>query len=654
MMPLLALLLVFDLEGLAALLWAFFTPSESSQVQLLWLSRERLVFVLFLLFILALLVVATLRFLHSRVRAEHWLVGLDGWLTSQPRLAPTLIGLSFLPVLISAGALAVLLTPLDYEAYHTWAPDTFPQLHSIVNALLPLLALVVVMCLQAAIFLGARYRRVLWSSGQWSWDRLAPWVLLLLSIAATGFHWLVLAFQLRFFVNIPAWYWIFNRVPFGAGDLWFILGALFFLALVYWLLIVKHQVAVGLVLVAALGWFLQIAVGLMGGGGIATLRERYFTTYHQVYLLGATGNDFTVLEGIRGYEQIYGSGAFTGTKPPGLMAFYVGLDHLVNGYPSAYDQAIRYERLANAVIWLFPVLAVSMVGLLYAFARRFLEDPSSLVQRTAPVLYVLAPSLALFTFFADQAVYPGAFLLGAWLTVLAIRRGSLMGAFLLGVILYIAVFFAFTMLPLLPFAGLYLLLHTWQVRPSRPVRRMLGTALAIAAGTLLMHVLSLALLNYNFLPRFQHAMAVNHNFDFYLRVGQHPPAGPESLTIRLGQIFGAAWVNNLDFAAAVGFPIYILFIAQAVRRAGRLIKDGAASGDIVLPSLLLGFLVLVLAGTAQGETPRLWLFWLPMVALLAACELEPHLRKRPQLLLALGVAQLVTLVLTFHFQDLRM
>jgi hypothetical protein len=143
-----------------------------------------------------------------------------------------------------------------------------------------------------------------------------------------------------------------------------------------------------------------------------------------------------------------------------------------------------------------------------------------------------------------------------------------------------------------------------------------------------MHVLARGLLNYDFLPRFERTMSINHNFDFYLRVGQQPPPGPEPLGVRLGQILGAAWINNLDFAAAIGFPIYIFFLAQAVRRVWRFIKGQAAHGDVILFALLLSFIVLNLAGTAQGEVPRLWLFWLPMVVLLARMSSNP-LSERP-------------------------
>ncbi|HSR19447.1 MAG TPA: hypothetical protein VLL49_00900, partial [Anaerolineales bacterium] len=400
--------------------------------------------------------------------------------------------------------------------------------------------------------------------------------------------------------------------------------------------------------------WLQFGPGLMSGGGTATLRERYFTTYHETYIRKASESNLPILESIRSYEQIYGRNMFTRTKPPGLMAAYIGLDHLVNGQPSLLDPAERYQRLSDVIVWLFPVLAMGMVWLLWAFSRRWLEDPSGLVARTAPVLYVLAPGVALFTFFADQAIYPAVFLVGAWFAAGALRRGSAGWAFLLGAALYAAAFFSFSMLPLYPFAGLYLLLQALGDRSPRRVSRFVLLSLALAAGTLALYVLSRALLNYDFLPRFQQSVSINHNFDFYLRVGQQPPAAPESIGVRMGQILQAAWINHLDYAAAIGIPIYLLFGVQAVRRVARFWRGGSRPGDIMLLALLGSFLAVNLAGTAQGEVPRLWLFWLPMVVMLAAHELAPHLRKRPQLILVLGLAQFITLGLTFHFQDLRM
>jgi len=564
-----------------------------------------------------------------------------------------MIPLVAVPLLISAAIWMVLSTPLAFTAYGSWAPDTFPLLYAVVKAILPLLCLLLLASVEVAAYLGWRYRSRLLTVESWPWTRVSSAVILLLIALATVFHWIILGFQLRTFVNLPAWYWKITPISFSWRDGWYTLGFLALFGLAGAALVLTRRIVAGLLLVIFLGWFLQIGVGIMGGGGFATLRERYFSTYHKAYVTQASQSHVTVIESVRRYEQLFAIHAFTSTKPPGLMAVYIGLDHLINGYPSAYTDEVRYERLSQVITYAFPLLALVIVPLLYAFGRRFLDTPSPFVPSVAPLLYVLAPNAALFSLFADQAIYPAVFLLGVWLIVSVIRRESLVWAFLLGALLYLFVFFAFTMLPLYPFAGLYLILHHWHSKAGGRWQQPVRLAAAIGLGTLALYLLFATLLHYDFFPRLERTMAINHNFDFYLRVGQTPPAAPESVSIRLGQIVKAAWINNLDFAAGIGFPLYILFVAQAMRRAWRFFKHGAASGDVILMSLLLSFVVLNLLGTAQGEVPRLWLFWLPMMAIFAAYELDAHAHRR-LLLFWLSIAQFITMVLTFHFQDLRM
>jgi hypothetical protein len=648
------LLLLFGLEGLLAFLWAFLAPAEIGGQVFLWLSPQRLLLAAGLLLISLAFFVAFWRARHAKSMAEALLGRVDGQLIDQGRLGPALLALTIMPILVAAAVTAILRTPLEYQAYRMWAPDTFPLLRSITVAAAPLLAFLALGCLETAIFLALRHRAVLTSSSTWSPSHIGPSALLLLIVIVTVFHWMVLIFQLRFFVNIPAWYWIFDPVPFGPGDLWYFLGALVLFGLAYWLLIVRHHLTAGLVLVFALGWFLQMGVGLMGGAGIQTLRERFFTTYHAVYVEKAAQGQIGILDGIRRYEEVYGSNTFTGTKAPGLMAFYNALERIINGSPSQFHHEIRYQRLADAVMLLLPMLAAGTALVLSFFTRQFLHDPSGRVQRVAPLLYVMAPNVALLTFFADQALYPLAFLLGAWICIAAVRPQSLAFSLALGVYLYAAALFTFTLLPLVAVTGAYLFLHYWRSRSVQGLRHIIWHALAVAAGALLLHLLARMFLNYDFLTRLQSGMTVHHNIDFYLRLGKQIPDGPEPFAVRLGQIFRAAWFNNLDLAAAIGFPIYILFFIQALRRCWRFLRSATSPSDAVVLAVLAGFVGINLVGSEQGEVPRLWLFWVPVIVLLAAYELDPHLRRQPRFALALGLSQLVTLMLTFHFQDLRM
>jgi hypothetical protein len=650
------LLALYVIEGLLAVAWTFFTPSESGSAVVLWLSRERLLLFGLTLFAWLVILGTAIWFWRSPAHTKSVQAGIDRYCLEDKRLAPVLIYLLVLPLLLLAASLRVVLTPLQYSAYRSWAPDTFPLLHSVVGAALPLILLASLMALELAAYLAMHYLQALVDRAFWSWRQTGPFLILLLAGTLTVFYWLVLVFRLRFFVNNPTWYWKFDPVAFNWGDLAFALVALLLLALVYWSLILRRRILPGLLVLFVLGYFLQLSVGLMAGGGFASFRDRYFSSYHKTYISKATQGSVTFIAGIRDYEALFGTRQFTNTKPPGLMTFYMGLDRLVNGHPSAYSDEMRFERLSALVATSFPVLAMFMVFALYAFARRYVPGRLGLVPALAPFLLILCPNLMLFSLFADQAVYPMVFLLGATFIIFVIQRQSVTWAFALGLFLYMAVFFAFTMLPLYPFVAIYLALSYWMNRRNNSLRRNIWMALAIGAGILLLYFLFRIFLNYDFFPRFAQAVSINHNFDFYLRVGRTPPGAPESFLVRLQQILGAAWLNHLDLAAAMGFPLYLLFLAGAVRLLGRLFKGAEAvrPGDIILAALLLSFLVLNVAGTAQGEVPRLWLFWLPMMVMLAALELEPYVADHPRLLLGLGVVQLITLFLTFHFQDLRM
>jgi hypothetical protein len=651
------LLVLICLEGLLAVLWTFLSPSETGSAVFLWLSPQRILLLAFSLALWLGILAATITFWRSPIHFESIHRKLDHWCLEQQRLGSFLIFLFVIPFLILVALLIVALTPLDFAAYRSWAPDTFPLLHASVGATLPLLLFSILVCIECGMYLAIRYRQAVIKAETWSWERIGLSLILVLITVTTVFHWIILGFQLRIFANNPAWYWKIKAIGFTWRDVGFSLAAMGLLALIYWMLILRRRVLIGLLLVFLLGWFLQIGVGIMAsgaGGGLASVGERYLSTYHKTYLSKASQNHTTILESIRRYEDLYGSRLFTNTKPPGLMAFYIGLEGLINGSPSAYSDDVRYARLSAAVTYIFPVIAMSMVFLLYAFANKYLPGRAALVSTTAPLLFVLCPNIVLFSLFPDQAIYPFIFLLGVWLTIVVIRRGSVIWGFLLGIFLYTAVFFAFTMLPLYPFAGIYLALNYWMNRKSRSLKQQIWIAIAISAGTLLLYLLFRLLLNYDFLPRFEKTMAINHNFDFYLRVGQPSPFQPETLSVRLGQIIGAAWLNNLDFAAGMGFPIYILFAVQSVRLLIRLFKGTSNTGDIILAAFLLSFIVLNLAGTAQGEVPRLWLFWLPMVVILAALEIEQYVQKKPAIVFILALIQFVTIVLTFHFQDLRM
>ena len=60
------------------------------------------------------------------------------------------------------------------------------------------------------------------------------------------------------------------------------------------------------------------------------------------------------------------------------------------------------------------------------------------------------------------------------------------------------------------------------------------------------------------------------------------------------------------------------------------------------------------SGTAQGEVGRLWMFWVPVVVLLAAKELKPWVARDRRVLLGVLAVQVIMVFLTHYFQDLKM
>jgi hypothetical protein len=652
MKPIKALLIYNCMAGFIALAVTLLVSSQGRHFALGQLNSSRIVAIFVLVFLLFSLV-GTWWTWRSERQVESWLIILDKWFAEEKRLAPALLVLATFSLVGFAAIAAVLLAGRDPGAAPLWAPATFSLLHTLVVRSLPLSLWGLGSLIGLGILLTWRYRANVRRRETWSWTHLAGVSLGLACIVAMLFHWMTLLFQLRFFANNPAWYWTIEFKPFTWTDLWYVLIAGLMSACLYWALFMKKNTGLALLVIFLLGLFLQVGLEYRQGNGLTALRDKYFSTYHSAYPLNASQSHRTILETVREYEMLYGDRAFTNTKPPGLIAGYMWLERLVNGW-GKYTDDVRYTRFSWAITYGFPVISMSMVFLLYAFSRRFLEPSAALFPILAALFFVLSPNIILFPLFPDQAIYPLLFLSLVWLTVWTVEKQSFFWALLLGAVLYAAVFVAFTMLPLYPIALFFLGVSFLMNRKLWNVRDLLKVVLGIAAGSLLLYIVFLFAFNYDFLSRFGKMVAINHNFDFYLRVGQKIPDGPESLSTRVRQILNAAWINNLDFAAAVGFPIYILFMVYGIRLLLQALRKKITNGKGVLLALFLGFLLLNLAGTAQGEVARLWMFWVPMVVLFAALEVEGYVRKMPSLVFLLVLIQVGTVFLTYHFQDFHM
>lgn len=289
-------------------------------------------------------------------------------------------------------------------------------------------------------------------------------------------------------------------------------------------------------------------------------------------------------------------------SPPGLPLVYAGASRVFEQVPPVADALQRAfvplqcdnttllqfsaaEWAAAAVGLLMPVWASLAVFPLAAVARRMRLD----ALRLAP-LWALVPAVILFAG-SWNTVYPALSVaaFGLLLRGYAARRGAIwwLGAGLLSGLLTFA---NFSMAPLLLLLGLYALLrHVLNERQQRPAWFSLSVGAWFGLGLALPWLLFWALTGSA--PEDMLRVA----FDRHLALDR--PYVPW------------LWMHAWEWALLGGLPIVLLGLAALARwRPGRDVLPLATFGALIL---------LLLSGTARGETGRVWLFLIPF-ALLSA------------------------------------
>jgi hypothetical protein len=296
--------------------------------------------------------------------------------------------------------------------------------------------------------------------------------------------------------------------------------------------------------------------------------------------------------------------------------------------------------------------------LLYIFGRRLGQGEDALLPG---LLYTVLPNVILIPLFLDQVLYPLLFVLGAGLTLVAVQRRSFWIAVLAGTYIYLLVFMTFSLLAVGPLFAIWIAvavyrrcknerLSLWKgIRATRAIQLLLGASV----GLLVMFLVFRIFLGYDPITRYNKAMDVHRQFDFVERIHGSKTAGVADQTLRIGpaQVLRAAFLNNLEFAAAVGFPIFLLFLVYSLRLLITFLNGHPTLKEEAFGALLATFIALNLFGQTQGEVSRLWLAWAPMMVLFASSELSHLYRRRTLAFSFLVVLQLVTILLTFHFQD---
>lgn len=642
------------IEGLVALVLFLRVPSESENALFFGYSASRILLgglgmVVLLFFAFALVLSFWRPRWLDRVHGR-----LDEWISQGNRWLVVFTVFLYMAVI---GMLGILLfrSPLfqDYSTYAEIFKSTtalFETIRSVLFRAWPVLFWVLALTFQTGPFLALCFPEISFNRSTYEAGVAFNALLVLSVITLSVAHWIILAMQMRVFADIPGWYWDIVAKPFSLRDGLFILMLALSLALVSYVLNHPGQAKRSLLVIFALGWAVQVAFGVIEGQGFESLRLKYATSLHRSHALKASADDISLLETVRNYESLYGSTMFQSTKPPGTLVIYILTRYISNWINPQPTPEGRFLVLTTFEAYVFPFISFLVLFVIYQFSEELLPEEDRLLPG---ILYIFLPNVILLTLFLDQVLYPLLFISGAYVVIKMVEKRTFSLAILSGAFIYLCAFFTFSMLPLIPFALLYIGIDFLRNRPVRKVLDSLSLFLGILVGLGVMFVVFYYALDYNVLTRYQGAMKVVRNFDFLLRVdaprgAQLPNTG---FLLPPRYILSAFALNNTEFASAVGFPIYLLFVIQGVSIFLAFVKRKATPQHGILASFFATFLAMNIFAPIQGEAARLWLFWTPMVVLLAGFTVATRFKPNKRMIYLLVFLQLITIYLTFKFQD---
>lgn len=403
----------------------------------------------------------------------------------------------------------------------------------------------------------------------------------------------------------------------------------------------RHVLALMLLVVTSLG--AQYASLLLLGPNLETAIER-MDGGHGEFLASAHARRGSMLEAIRDYPELLERrelGIYAPSKPPGTLAWYGVIDAAsdndvlrILGAP-VRRLAMARPRLARladplaAASFLFPlttalvVLPLVLLGLaLTGRARAGFEGA---------LVWLSCPAVLVITHHTDGSLYALLATSAAALAALGARRDALLPSLAGGVCAALGIWCSFGLLPVIGLAvGAQLVvaldvdrLHGWRAIARRTVVH--GLSFAVGLGATLAGLVTSGLFR---APLESYERAMQYHWGW-----------------KLGFV-GGRWglTGGIEFWLWVGLPLFAVFLVALVRGLGDLRRSAHRHlGLAALGVLAVHLVVMIYAGS--NEAARLWLFQVPMIAILAGIELRrASPRASPRLLLAILVSAQLALV----------
>ena len=607
-------------EGLIAIPFLFSIPSESKSALFLGFSPSRIGLALLFAFLLAILGWLIYRLVTDPTFIRPMLMWLDTQL-SKRNLFAYVIAYAFLLTIFSACAVWYLSSPYANETLKTlflrsrsliiWAVASLPQV---------------------LILLLIEYRSVWKKPGYLSAKTWLKIILIYLLFAAALFHWSVLAFRLPYFSHIHGWFWPFTE-KYNLHSLWYgviLVLILISTALVLW--IHKFPRACLVFLIFA-GWGLQICFGFLEGNAFEVLQKQYLRTGHRHYAEAAVQKN-ALVPALFNYESFYGKDYYLGTKPPGLLLFYMGNSAIANLIQPEGSTNERFLSLVEYASYVFPILAVLLLPVLYKLCRFFLEPREALI----PCLfYIVIPSVLLMPLEPDQFLFPLLFIAAIYLLVAARLKRSFIRACLAGLLLYLALFVTFAFITLAVLFVIWPLVDYWGEGKKRHFREVISLWAGIALVFLILTGISYFVLHYNPITRYMVAIA-NHRDIKEFQSG-------------IRQVLDAIQLNNVEFADWIGFPVFLLFLLGAAQVVRNSVTHQSTRLDGLLLAFMITYIFLNLGGQTRGEVGHLWIFIVPMVTILSAAGSKAVFEHKRLGMILLVLLQTISVLAVYNLQD---
>lgn len=457
-------------------------------------------------------------------------------------------------------------------------------------------------------------------------------VLLIIIAGLAVIYWIILLFRIPVFNVVPDYFWhcmqFIDKPP---GSTWLILPLMMIAAIGLWL-IYRYREHKGIVVTVLimLGYTLHVGIGFLGGRGIDGFRARLLTFGHAefVKLACAEPNLKTIATDYESFLEINPSIRYAPTKPPGQLLFYILSQKVTELVSPSENYQERVLKLSLFISLVWPLLAFLVIWPLYAAARLIFDHKTAIV---SGVLYLFVPSVMLVILHLDQVLYPMLFMMTILFALKAGQKSSHTLALTNGIMIYLSLYFSFSLIVVLPISLALMLLRgrdkfRWQAAASSVI------------GTAAMYGLFYLLFHYDAITRYSNTMIYHQAWK------QWQPGISETLKFGL--------LNPVEFFCWLGLPLAVLFFAALIRfcRNASFRHFGGIQWLPVIIALALAGMALL--GQTKGEVARLWIFMIPMICMIAAAEIiRRFLQRYGKMVLYVVALQFVTIMLMKHIQD---